>query len=156
MEPTAFGGGRRFAPLWGAFGAPHRFVIVAGIILLYFVKTILHVALDLKATHTSNVIMARHPGEIMHDFEIVYQTFFFIRGTLRIQLVPFNACTHPAAWFCGNAHPFGWLDFAFVETPIPLDGLICILMNWHGFVETPIPLDGLILLLWKRPSPWMA
>ena len=52
LEPTAFGGGRRFAPLWGAFGAHHRFIIFACINLLCFVKTILHVAFDLNATHS--------------------------------------------------------------------------------------------------------
>ena len=33
-----------------------------------------------------------------------------------------------------NAHPLGWLAFLFVETSIPLDGLICILTNF--LVET--------------------
>ena len=89
LEPTAFGGGRRFAPLWGAFGAHHRFIIFACINLLCFVKTILHVALDLNATHTSNVIMARHPGEIMHDFEIVYQTLFFYSRNPKNPIGPF-------------------------------------------------------------------
>ena len=134
LEPTAFGIGRRFAPLWGAFGAPHRFVVFARIILLYFVKTILHVAIDLNATHTSNFIMARHCREIMHVFEIVYQTLFLYSRNPKNPIGPFlnrfNASAPPAAWFCGNAHPLGWLDFAFVETPIPLDGLICILTNF--------------------------
>ena len=95
----------------------------AGIIILYFVKTILHVALDLNATHTSNVIMARHHGEIMHVFEIVYQTLFSYSRNPKSPIGPF-----------------------LMLAPI-----------WrHGFVETPIPLDGLILFLWKRPSPWMA
>ena len=56
-----------------------------------------------------------------------------------------------------NAHPLGWLVFVFVETPIPLDGLICMwkrVRNVHPlgwlaflFVETSIPLDGLICIL---------
>ena len=90
----------------------------------------------------------------MHDFEIVYQTLFFIRGILRIQLVPFNACTHPAAWFCGNAHPFGWLDFAFVETPIPLDGLICILTNFLVENMTLIIEDGPEIPKSSQEDPW--
>ena len=89
LEPTAFGGGRRFASLWGAFGAPHRFVVFARVILLYFVKTILHVAIDLNATHTSNFIMARHCREIMHVFEIVYQTLFLYSRNPKNPIGPF-------------------------------------------------------------------
>ena len=89
LEPTAFGSGRRFAPLWGAFGAPYRFVVFARCILLYFVKTILHVALDLNTTHTSDVIMARHYREIMHFLGSYIRRCFRIPGILRVQLVPF-------------------------------------------------------------------
>ena len=90
---------------------------------LYSVKTILHVALDLNTTHTSDVIMARHYREIMHVFGIVYQTLFSYSRNPKSPIGPF-----------------------LMLAPI-----------WrHGFVETPIPLDGLILFLWKRPSPWMA
>ena len=86
---------------------------------LYSVKTILHVALDLHTTHTADVIMARHYREIMHVFGIVYQTLFSYSRNPKSPIGPF-----------------------LMLAPI-----------WrHGFVETPIPLDGLILLLWKRPT----
>ena len=82
--------------------------------------------------------MARHCREIKHVFEIVYQTLFLYSRNPKNPIGPFlnrfNASAPPAAWFCGNAHPLGWLDFAFVETPIPLDGLICILTNF--LIET--------------------
>ena len=90
---------------------------------LYSVKTILHVALDLNTTHTADVIMARHYREIMHVFGIVYQTLFSYSRNPKSPIGPF----------------------------------LMLAPTWrHGFVETPIPLDGLILFLWKRPSPWMA
>ena len=103
---------------------------------LYSVKTILHVALDLNTTHTSDVIMARHYREIMHVFGIVYQTLFSYSRNPKSPIGPFLmlAPIRRTGWCCGNAHPLGWLDFAFVETPIPLDGLICILTNF--LVET--------------------
>ena len=34
-----------------------------------------------------------------------------IKGNLKVQSVPLNACAHPAKWFCGNAHSLGWFDF---------------------------------------------
>ena len=93
---------------------PHKFVVCARIILLYFVKTILHVAIDLNATHTSNFIMARHCREIMHVFEIVYQTLFSYSRNPKSPIGPFLMLA--PIWRHG-----------FVETPIRLDGLILLL-----------------------------
>ena len=119
---------RRWAALRAAMGRLRRasqicYLCMYYPIELYSVKTILHVALDLNTTHTSDVIMARHYREIMHVFGIVYQTLFSYSRNPKSPIGPF-----------------------LMLAPI-----------WrHGFVETPIPLDGLILFLWKRPSPWMA
>ncbi len=45
-----------------------------------------------------------------------YLILLDIEGSLKVQLVPFNACTHLARWFCGNAHSLGWFDFIVIMT----------------------------------------